>query len=81
VLRIFAEAEELNLPAPKNEEISLCLRFTVYLAQPHQKNPSNRKSRDTSHRTSNQTSKAVCIRPKRGKLTRKETMLVLFLNH
>jgi len=37
VRRIFAEAKELNLPEPKIEEIVLCLRFTVYLAQPHQK--------------------------------------------
>jgi hypothetical protein len=36
VRRIFAEAKELNLPEPKIEEIVLCLRFTVYLAQPHQ---------------------------------------------
>lgn len=36
VRRIFAEAKELNLPEPKIEEIALRLRFTVYLAAPHQ---------------------------------------------
>lgn len=34
--RIFAEAEEMNLPEAKIEEIALRPRFTVYLAQPHQ---------------------------------------------
>lgn len=36
VRRIFAEAGELGLPEPKIEEIALRLRFTVYLANPHQ---------------------------------------------
>ena len=36
VRRIFAEARELGLPEPKIEEIGMCLRFTVYLAKPHQ---------------------------------------------
>ena len=33
IRRIFSEAEELNLPEPKIEEIGMRLRFTVYLAE------------------------------------------------
>lgn len=36
VCRIFAEAQELGLKEPKIEEIGMRLRFTVYLAKPHQ---------------------------------------------